>query len=387
MKTKNKSIQEIKIGVLGGGQLGRMMVQEATTWDLNISFLEKSEDFPVPSVFPKFVKGDFTNYEDVINFGKDKDVITIEIENVNIEALRELEAQGKAVYPQPNVLETIKDKGLQKAFYVDRNIPTSTYREVAGKDEIIQLLFSGVLTYPFVQKARTEGYDGKGVVAIKSEVDLELCFETASIVEELVDIDKELAVIVAKNPQGDICSFPVVEMVFNKSGNLLDYLICPSEITEAVRAECQSLAKNVITQFDMIGIMAVELFLTKEGRLLVNEVAPRAHNSGHHTINATNYSQYNIHLRAILGLPFPSGLTQKGYALMWNILGEKGLTGPAKYVGMESLLTTLEAYPHIYGKKITKPLRKMGHVNILGETKADVLDKLEMIRTNLKVIA
>jgi len=386
-KDKIKSLQAYKIGVLGGGQLGRMMLQEATTWDLDLHFLDKEFDFPVPSIYRRFHKGDFNNYEDVVAFGKEMDIITIEIENVNTDALKHLESLGKTVYPQASVIELIKDKGLQKAFYQKELIPTSPFTYSDDKAAILNSIDKGDIKLPFIQKSRLAGYDGKGVAAIIDQSDIDKIIDAPSIIEDLVDIDKELAVIVSRNAKGEVASFPVVEMVFNQKGNLLDYLICPSETTKEIAEQCDKLARAVIGKLEMVGILAVEFFLTKSGNILVNEVAPRAHNSGHHTINFNNYSQYNYHLRALLNLPFPYTRPLYSYGLMWNILGEVGHKGEAYYEGLDEVLEIEGVYPHLYGKTITKPLRKMGHLNIVGDSKEEVLAKLDLVKNKLKVKA
>ena len=380
-----KSLQGYKIGVLGGGQLGRMMLQESTTWDLDIYFLDKAFDYPVPSIYKRFQEGDFNNYKDVVDFGEKMDIITIEIENVNTDALKHLESLGKKVYPQASIIEIIKDKGLQKAFYDKENIPSSPFIYEESKASILKSIKEGKITYPFIQKSRLAGYDGKGVSAIISDGDLNKIIDAPSIIEELIDIKKELAVIVSRNTSGELASFPVVEMVFNPKGNLLDYLICPSTITEEVAAKCDQIARTIISKLEMVGILAVEFFLTKSGEILVNEVAPRAHNSGHHTLNYNNYSQYNFHIRALLDLPFPPTRPLYTYGLMWNILGEPGHTGPPHYEGIRDILEIEGVYPHIYGKKITKPLRKMGHINIVGDSREEVLSKLDAVKNKLKV--
>ena len=361
------------------------MLQERTTWDLDIQFLDKAFDYPVPSIYNRFHEGDFNNYDDVVAFGIDMDIITIEIENVNTDALKHLESLGKKVYPQASVIEIIKDKGQQKAFYEKENIPTSPFTYEESKASILASIKEGKITMPFIQKSRLAGYDGKGVAAIISDADLDKIMDPPSIIEDLVDIEKELAVIVSRNESGELASFPVVEMVFNPKGNLLDYLICPSAITDKVAAQCDEMARKIISKLEMVGILAVEFFLTKSGEILVNEVAPRAHNSGHHTINYNNYSQYNYHIRAILDLPFPPTRPLYAYGVMWNVLGEPGHIGPAHYEGLEDTLALEGVYPHIYGKKITKPLRKMGHLNIVGDTKTEVLSKLDAIKNKLKV--
>lgn len=387
-KTRDiKDIQKLKIGVLGGGQLGRMLAQEAVGWNLQLSFLDKSADFPVPKVHPNFEEGDFTDYDSVLKFGSDKDILTIEIENVNTEALHKLEEQGVLVYPQPKVIQTIKDKGLQKQFYAEEGIRTAPFILVSGKKEILTKLDEGTLSYPFIQKTRTAGYDGKGVAVIKDEQQLTKLLEGPSVIEDLIDIDKELAIIVARNQAGQMTQLPLTEMVFDERGNLLDYLITPSTITDEQSTQCSLLATEIISKLDMVGILAVEFFLDKSGQIIVNEVAPRPHNSGHHTIDAGPNSQYDLHLRTLLNMALPAETGHGGYALMCNVVGEPGHTGEAIYEGLAQVYALPQVYVHLYGKSITKPLRKMGHVNIVGDTKEEVLEKLQKVKSLLKVKA
>jgi len=363
-----------------------MLMQEAIAWNLDLSFLEKSAEYPVPSIYPHFTAGDFKDYDAVLAFGQDKDIVTIEIENVNVAALKELEAQGVQVYPQAAVIEMIKDKGLQKQFYEKNSLPTADFQLLKNKAEIMALVESGKLTYPFIQKARTEGYDGKGVVAIRTSADVDKIMDVASVIEDLVPISKELSVIVARNKSGQVTTLPMTEMVFDQRGNLLDYLICPAEVAPALKSKAEALAIELIEAFGMVGILAVEFFLDDSGALIINEVAPRAHNSGHHTMNYGWYSQYNLHLRTLLNLNLPAQDSYR-YAVMWNILGDIEHTGRPIYQGLDKLYGMKGVYPHLYGKTVTKPLRKMGHVNIVGPTKKAVLDKLQQVKQTLKVIA
>ncbi|NNE13906.1 MAG: 5-(carboxyamino)imidazole ribonucleotide synthase [Saprospiraceae bacterium] len=379
-------MSDIKIGVLGGGQLGRMLQQEASALDLNISFLDKAKDFPTGLITHNFVVGDFNNYDDVIRFGLDKDIVTIEIEAVNADALSELESKGVKVYPQSRVIKTIKDKGLQKQFYSDNNFPTSKYILAVDKDDIINKIKSGEINYPFVQKARTDGYDGKGVVVIKDSNATAQIMDVPSVIEHLVDIDKEIAIIVARNEYHQITTFPLTEMVFDEKGNLLDYLISPANVIEDVINHATSLAHKLITSFDMVGLLAVELFLTKDGEILINEVAPRTHNSGHHTINANDVSQFQMQLRSICNLTLCPPRPRSKYSAIVNVLGTYDTTvGPPFYEGINEILNQEGIFPHIYGKKIVKPLRKMGHVTILSDDEVDLLEKVNFVKQTLKV--
>lgn len=350
---------QTKLGILGGGQLGRMFIQEAIGLNVCVHVLDPAENAPCAAIANVFVQGDFADYETVLNFGKEVDVLTIEIEHVNIEALEELERRGKLVFPRPAALRTIKDKGLQKLFYAAHNIPTAPFVLVENKTEAALHVSEG----PFMQKLRTGGYDGKGVTPFRNEADLEHAFDAPSVLEQMVHFEKELAVIVARNASGELRVFPLVEMEFNSEANLVEFIFSPANVSVEVAQEAAEIAKKIVEQLDHVGLLAVELFLTKTGQLLVNEVAPRPHNSGHHTIEACYTSQYAQHMRAILNLPL-GDTALRSAGVMINLLGEKGFTGTAKYEGLEEVLSTQGAYVHLYGKEETKPFRKMGHITI-----------------------
>ena len=373
-----------KIGILGGGQLGKMICLEAARYDLEIHMLDKSKTYPAGHLCAHFVEGDFTNYDDVLSFGKDLDIITIEIERVNVEALKELVRLGKEVYPQPTALERIQDKGKQKDFYQQHNIPTSAHQHYTDKLAIIAAIESGNLSIPFVQKACTDGYDGKGVHVVKSETDVSGIMDTKSIIEPLVDIDKEIAVIVARNPKGEVVTYPVVEMEFHPTANLVEYLLCPSSISHSVAEQADQLAKQVMQAFDLCGLLAVEMFLTKSGDLLINEVAPRPHNSGHHTLDAAHTSQFEQHLRSILNLPL--GDTSNICAsVMVNLLGHQDFTGPVRYEGMEEAMNVPGANILLYGKAETRPHRKMGHATLLADTVTEARKNAKKLKQLLAI--
>lgn len=382
-----KDILQTKVGVLGGGQLGKMLALAAGNWHLPIYFLDESKDFPAGPYATGFTEGSFKNYDDVYHFGKEMDVLTIEIEHVNTEALLQLEKEGKKIYPQPSKLNIIKDKGLQKQFYQAKQLPTSSFQLFENGEAIINAIQSGQLQFPFVQKSRTAGYDGRGVAIIRSETDLKTkLLPEASLVEDLVDIQKELAVIVARNEQGEVASFPAVEMEFNPEANLVEFLVCPAQIDPSIERGAENLAKAVIEAFDLCGLLAVELFLTKDNKLLINEVAPRTHNSGHHTIDSCYTSQFEQHLRSILNLPLGS-THMKSPSVMVNLLGAEGFTGPVFYEGLDKSLAIEGVKPHIYGKSMTKPFRKMGHVTVLGETLELAKAKARQVQQLLRVIS
>lgn len=379
----NRTINQ-KIGILGGGQLGKMLCQAGSILGLNLFVMDKDESCPAYQVCPNFTFGDITSYDDVMAFGKDMDIITIEIENVNIEALDALHKQGKRVYPSPSSLNIIKDKGKQKMFYEGMGFPTSDFMVYKNKVEILNDLDGGLLTYPFVQKLRMDGYDGRGVKVISSVED-EL-FDTECIVENLVNIDKEIAVIVAINPSGHTATYPIVEMYFHPTANLVEYLYSPSSLSQEQQETAERLAVEVAQKLEIVGLLAVEMFVDKEGMILINEVAPRPHNSGHHTIEACLTSQFEMHLRAILDLPLGS-TEQILPAVMINLLGEPGCIGNAIYENIETCLAIAGVKPHIYGKVKTMPYRKMGHVTVVDASLEMAIEKALDVKSKLRVIA
>lgn len=368
-----------KLGILGGGQLGRMLIQSGI--DLNISFSILDPDANAPcSQLAEFKTAKLTDYEAVIKFGEQCDLITIEIENVNTKALFELEKRGKKVYPQPRVIELIQNKQTQKNFFKDNNIPTAEFILTKNKADVL----SHQSFLPAVNKLATEGYDGRGVQILISKNDFDKAFDAPGLLEKLIDFDKEIAVIVAKNESGQIVSYPAVEMIFHSEKNLVEYLFAPAEINSSIQKKADTIARKVIERLDMIGILAVEMFVTKNGEVLVNEVAPRPHNSGHQTIEANETSQYEQHLRAILNQPLGSTQMRSNSAMV-NLLGEDGHTGEAKYEGLEAVLAQEGVHVHLYGKKITKPFRKMGHVTIVDKDKESLKKKAKFVKDNLKV--
>lgn len=371
--------KDFKIGVLGGGQLGRMLIQEAIDLDVHLHMIDPDPNAPCALIAHSFSCGSITDYDTVIEFGKDKDLITVEIENVNIEALEALEQNGVKIFPQPRVLRIIKDKGIQKQFYVDHNIPTAPFTLYDNANALEEANIS----YPIIQKMRTGGYDGKGVQLLQQSSH---SYDAPNLCESLIDFDKELSVIVARNENGDVQCFPSVECEFNSEANLVEYLFSPANISKEITQKANSIAMDLIQKLDMIGLLAVEFFLGKNGELLVNEIAPRPHNSGHHTIECCNTSQYAQHLRSVLNLPL-GDTTLITPGAMINILGEKGFTGPAIYEGLEKILGISGVHPHIYGKSDTKPFRKMGHVTITGETLIQVKRIADEVKETIKVKA
>ena len=373
---------DFKLGILGGGQLGRMFIQEAINFDVSVYIMDESEVAPSRELANHFTFGSITDYNDVYNFGKDKDVLTIEIENVNVEALYQLEKEGVKVFPQPRVIEMVQDKGVQKQFYKDNDIATAPFFLIENRNEIS----SYITEMPFMQKMRIGGYDGKGVTALMTEDDILTSFDAPSVLEQFVNFDKELSVIVARNEKGEVTSFPVVEQEFNTEANLIEFLISPANVSAKVEEKARLVAEKIINTLEMVGLLAVELFLTKEGEILVNEIAPRPHNSGHQTIEGNITSQYEQHLRSVLNLPLGSTDIVEA-SVMVNLLGEKGYTGKVYYKGLEDVLKMKGVKPHIYGKAITKPFRKMGHVTIVNKSLDTAKEIAEEVKEVLKVIS
>ncbi len=373
---------DLRLGILGGGQLGRMLIQEAINFNVNIHVLDPDPNAPCKRLCNQFESGALNDYDTVYNFGKDLDMITIEIEKVNVDALEALEAEGVLVYPQARVIRLIQDKGLQKQFFKQNDIPTSAFQFISTKEN----LASTQVALPYIQKLRKDGYDGKGVKRINTVTDFEHAFEEPSIIEELVDFEKEIAVIVARNDRGDISTFPMVEMEFNPQANLVEFLIAPSTFSDEIQAKAETIAKKIANDLQIVGLLAVEMFLTKDGEILVNELAPRPHNSGHQTIEGNYTSQFAQHLRAIFNLPLGNTDTRAN-AIMINLLGEEGYEGLAEYEGIEEALAIEGVYVHLYGKKYTKPFRKMGHVCIIHSDRATAIDNARKIQQLIKVKA
>ena len=373
--------QNFKLGVLGGGQLGRMLIQSGIDLNINFSILDPDPAAPCKSL-AEFTTGKLTDYETVLAFGQSCNLITIEIENVNTKALRELERLGKRIFPQPAVIELIQDKRTQKEFYKKHNIPTAEFIFTENKADVTN--HKNFL--PAVHKLGKEGYDGRGVQVIRSEKDMDKAFDAPGLLEKLIDFDKEISVIVARNECGEICSYPAVEMAFHPIQNLVEYLFAPAAISKAVAKTADDIARKVADKIQIVGLLAVEMFVTKQAEVLVNEIAPRPHNSGHQTIEANVTSQYEQHLRAILNQPFGDTSIILPSAMV-NLLGEEGYSGQARYQGLEKVLAVEGVHVHLYGKKMTKPFRKMGHVTIVDADMESLKKKANFVKEHLKVIA
>lgn len=369
------------LGILGGGQLGRMLLQKAVDWNIASLVVDGDSHAPCRYLTEHFINRPYSDYNTVLDAGRQCTHLTIEIEHVNTEALFQLEKEGVQIFPQPHLLQVIQDKGLQKEFYAVNKIATSAFFLVEGKDDLL----SRELKFPFILKLRKQGYDGKGVMKVNDAGDLKNVFDAPCVVEEMVEIEKEISVIAARNEAGECAFYPPVEMVFNSRANLVDYLVAPADINDVQWNKATSLARRVIESFGLRGIMAVEMFLTRKGELLVNESAPRPHNSGHHTIEANFTSQYEQLLRTIFNMPLGS-TNLLSPAAMINLLGEEGHNGPAVYAGLNEVLKHEGVYVHLYGKKITKPFRKMGHVTVTASTAGEALRKAKRIKSLLRVI-
>lgn len=372
---------DLTIGILGGGQLGRMLLQSGIDFNLHFKVIDPDPMAPC-SPIADFTTGKLTDFQTVVEFGRNCDIITIEIENVNTQALKELIRLGIKVYPQPEVIELIQDKRTQKKFYRENLIPTAEFILTENASDVK----SNASFLPAVNKLGREGYDGRGVQVIHTIKDLDKAFDAPGLIEKLVDFDKEISVIVARNPRGEIKTFPAVEMVFHPVRNLVEYLFAPAGISPYIADEANMIAQKIITTLDMVGLLAVEMFVTKDGKVLVNEVAPRPHNSGHHTIEANATSQYEQHLRAILNLPLGDTGTILPSAMV-NLLGEDGYDGPAVYEGFEEVIAIPGVHVHLYGKAMTKPFRKMGHVTIVDPDVGSLKKKAKFVKDRLKVIS
>jgi 5-(carboxyamino)imidazole ribonucleotide synthase len=372
--------ENFKLGILGGGQLGRMLIQSGIDFNIPFAVLDPDANAPCSSI-SEFTHGKLTDFQTVVDFGLQCDVITIEIENVNTDALSYLVNQGKKVFPQPEVIELIQDKRKQKQFYDSHRIPTAPF----VLTETALDVFKQKEFLPAVHKLGREGYDGRGVQVIRTENDLGKAFNAPGLLEKLIDFEKEISVIVARNENGEVKTFPVVEMVFHPVHNLVEYLFSPAAVSDAITTEANEIACTIISKLNMVGLLAVEMFVTKEGKILVNEIAPRPHNSGHQTIEGNITSQYEQHLRAILS--WPLGETELLMpSVMVNLLGEEGHNGNAHYQGFEEVVGIPGVHVHLYGKKITKPFRKMGHVTIVDKNIDALKQKAKFVKETLKVI-
>jgi len=375
-----------KLGILGGGQLGKKLLNDTRKFDIYTCVLDTSNEAPCKIASNEFHLGDLMDFEAVYNFGKQVDVLTIVIENVNVDALEALEKEGKKVYPSSKTLRIIQNKATQKLFYVDHHLPTAPFSRFAYLSEIEDAINNGGLEFPFVWKAAQFGYDGNGVKVVRKLSDLEGLPNGECIAETLVPFKNELAVIVARNASGEIKTFPVVEMEFHPEANQVEYVICPARIPDAVAKKAVEVALNTSKAFNHVGLLAVEMFQTQNDEILINEVAPRPHNSGHQTIESSYTSQFEQHLRAILNLPLGRTDSKVG-GVMVNLVGAEGFSGNVVYENIESIMNLDGVTPHIYGKKQTRPFRKMGHVTIVNEDLNEARRIAEEVKKTIKVIS
>ncbi len=379
---------DFKLGILGGGQLGKMLLFDTRKFDIQTYVLDPSEEAPCRIACNHFFQGDLMDFDTVYEFGKKVDVLTFEIELVNLEALEKLESEGLKVYPSPKTLRSIQNKGRQKDFYTQNNIPTAPYKRFNDlenlKSEIVNQ--QSTIQLPFVWKCTEFGYDGNGVKIIRQVADLDSLPNVECIAEEMIPFKNELAVIVCRNPSGEIKTYPVVEMEFHPEANQVEYVICPARIDDAVAEKARAIALNVSQNFNHVGLLAVEMFQTEDDEVIVNEVAPRPHNSGHYSIEASYTSQFENHLRAILDLPL-GDTDSKVAGIMVNLVGEEGYSGNVVYQNIEKILGWNGVTPHIYGKKQTRPFRKMGHVTIVNENMTEARKIAENVKNTIRVIS
>lgn len=382
----NHFSSDFKLGILGGGQLGKMLLYETRKWDITTKVMDASGEAPSRIACNEFVKGDLLDHDAVYQFGTDVDLLTIEIENVNLDALEKLQEEGVVVRPEPRALRIIQNKAKQKLFYVDHDIPTAAFQRFAYLSEIEDSINNGGLHYPFVWKAAQFGYDGQGVKVVRNLSDLEGLPPGECIAETMVPFKHELAVIVARNAKGETATYPVVEMEFHPEANQVEYVICPARIAPEVAEKARAVALKVADEIGLTGLLAVEMFQTQEDDILVNEVAPRPHNSGHYSIEASYTNQFEQHLRAILNLPL--GKTDSKLAgVMVNLVGAEGHTGNVVYENMENILAMKGVTPHIYGKRQTRPFRKMGHVTVVDSDMAEARQIAQKVKESINVIS
>ena len=370
-----------KLGILGGGQLGKMLLYSTRKWDIRTFVLDPNYEAPAKLACDVFIQGDLTDYQTVLDFGKKVDILTIEIENINIKALYKLKKEGVKIFPQPEIIEIIQNKSSQKEFYIKNNIPTSNYKSFSNLETLKNAIAKGNLSFPFVWKASEMGYDGYGVSVIKKNKDLENLLDCDCIAEDFVPFKNELSVIIARREQGETQAYPVVEMEFHPTANQVEYVICPARISSEIKLKAKKIALEVSKKYKHVGLLAVEMFLTETGEILINEVAPRPHNSGHLTIESSYTNQFEQHIRAILNLPLgDSGNKVSG--VMVNLVGKENHNGPVIYKNIDQILAINGVTPHIYGKKQTRPFRKMGHVSIVNKS----IDKARRIAEEVKSI-
>jgi len=377
---------DFKLGILGGGQLGKMLLTETRKFDIQTYVFDPSMDAPCQFGATHFFIGDLMDFDTVYDFGKKVDLLTIEIENINLEALEKLEAEGLKVYPSPKTLRLIQDKGVQKDFYVENQIPTAAFKRFPSINGLRTEMENGMIEMPFVWKAAKFGYDGNGVKVVRSMLDIENLPNVECIAEQMVPFKNELAVIVVRSESGEVKTYPVVEMEFHPEANQVEYVICPARIDYNIAKKANKIALQVSEAYNHVGLLAVEMFQTQDEGILVNEVAPRPHNSGHYSIEASYTSQFENHLRAILDLPLGS-TSSKAAGIMVNLVGAEGYTGNVVYENIDKIMAIDGVTPHIYGKRQTRPFRKMGHVTIVNENMSEARKIAEEVKNTIRVIS
>jgi len=377
---------DFKLGILGGGQLGKMLLAETRKFDIQTYVIDPSAAAPSQFGATEFFIGDLMDYDAIYRFGKKVNVLTIEIENVNLDALDQLEAEGLAIFPSPKTLRLIQNKGRQKDFYVENAIPTSPHKRFIDITELKSAVTSNAVEMPFVWKCAQFGYDGNGVKIVRTTSDLDNLPNVECIAEEMVPFKNELAVIVTRSVSGEVKTYPVVEMEFHPEANQVEYVICPARIDEKVAQKATEIALKVSKAFNHVGLLAVEMFQTQNDDILVNEVAPRPHNSGHYSIEASYTSQFENHLRAILNLPL-GNTASKVAGIMVNLVGSAGFSGQVIYENIEKIMAIEGVTPHIYGKRETRPFRKMGHVTIVNENMTEARKIAEEVKNSIRVIS
>ncbi len=377
---------DFRLGILGGGQLGKMLLTDTRKFDIQTFVLDPSEEAPARFGCNAFYKGSLLDYDTVYQFGKMVHLLTIEIENVNLDALDKLEEEGLPIFPSPKTLRLIQNKGKQKDFYVKNDIPTSKHLRFVGLDDLREALAKDEIDFPFVWKSATGGYDGNGVKICQSALDLVKLPDVECVIEDLIPFKNELAVIVSRSANGEVATYPVVEMEFHPEANQVEYVICPARIDDAVAQKAQEVALKVSEAFNHVGLLAVEMFQTMNDEILVNEVAPRPHNSGHYSIEASYTSQFENHIRAILGLPL-GNTNSKVAGIMVNLVGEEGFTGQVYYENIDKIMAIDGVTPHIYGKCETRPFRKMGHVTIVNPDMDEARKVAEEVKNSIRVVS
>jgi 5-(carboxyamino)imidazole ribonucleotide synthase len=377
---------DFKLGILGGGQLGKMLLAEARKFDIQTYVVDPSEEAPSQFGAAYFQIGNLMDFDVIYDFGKKVDLLTIEIENINLDALDQLETEGLPVFPSPKTLRLIQNKGKQKEFYSENQIPTSAFKRFQDLKELKKEFEDKLLETPFVWKCAQFGYDGNGVKIVRSANDLNLLPDVECIAETLVPFKNELAVIVVRSVSGAVKTYPVVEMEFHPEANLVEYVICPARIDQKIAQKATEIALKVSEAFNHVGLLAVEMFQTQDDQILVNEVAPRPHNSGHYSIEASYTSQFENHLRAILNLPL-GNTDSKAVGIMVNLVGSEGYSGPVVYKNIEKILAIDGVTPHIYGKRETRPFRKMGHVTIVNQNMKNARSIAQEVKNTIQVVS